>query len=104
VNRHHFFVALRALGAALFALVLPMSTAGAQEYPDKPVHLIVPFPPGGGADILARTVAPRLAQALGKPIVVIRDTGMKSLTGSKRRLRYRLALMPCVPLVPYSSV
>jgi hypothetical protein len=37
-------------------------------------------------------------------MVVIRDTGAKSFTGSKRRLRYRLALMPCVPLVPYSSV
>jgi tripartite-type tricarboxylate transporter receptor subunit TctC len=83
VNRHHFFVALRALGAALLTLVLPMSTAGAQEYPDKPVHLIVPFPPGGGADILARTVAPRLAQALGKPIVVENKPGAGGNVGAE---------------------
>jgi tripartite-type tricarboxylate transporter receptor subunit TctC len=83
VNRHFLDTAVRTLGAALLALVLPMGTAGAQEYPDKPVHLIVPFPPGGGADILARTVSPRLAQALGKPIVIENKPGAGGNVGAE---------------------
>jgi tripartite-type tricarboxylate transporter receptor subunit TctC len=67
----------------LFAQVVPFGSAVAQEYPDRPVHLIVPFPPGGGADILARTVAPRLAQALGKPIVIENKPGAGGNVGAE---------------------
>ncbi len=73
---------MRVLGAALLAL-LPAAFAGAQDYPDRPVHLVVPFPPGGGADILARTVSPRLAQALGKPIVVENKPGAGGNVGAE---------------------
>jgi len=84
VNRRHFLTAAAStLGASLIALILPLGLAVAQEYPDKPVHLIVPFPPGGGADILARTVAPRLAQALGKPIVVENKPGAGGNVGAE---------------------
>ncbi len=74
---------VRMLGAVLLALPLTMALASAQEYPDRPVHLVVPFPPGGGADILARTVAPRLAQALGKPIVVENRPGAGGNVGAE---------------------
>ena len=84
MNRRHFLTAAAStLGASLIALILPLGLAVAQEYPDKPVHLIVPFPPGGGADILARTVAPRLAQALGKPIVVENKPGAGGNVGAE---------------------
>jgi tripartite-type tricarboxylate transporter receptor subunit TctC len=83
VNRRHFLTAVNALGASLIALVVPLGIAVAQEYPDRPVHLIVPFPPGGGADILARTVSPRLAQALGKPIVIENKPGAGGNVGAE---------------------
>jgi tripartite-type tricarboxylate transporter receptor subunit TctC len=83
VNRRHFLTAVNGLGASLIALVVPLGIAVAQEYPDRPVHLIVPFPPGGGADILARTVSPRLAQALGKPIVIENKPGAGGNVGAE---------------------
>ncbi len=70
-------------GAALLAMLPPLGAAVAQGYPERPVHLIVPFPPGGGADILARTVAPRLGQALGKPIVIENKPGAGGNVGAE---------------------
>ena len=43
---------------------------GAATYPDQPVHMIVPFPAGGPADILGRAVAQKLGDAWGQPIVI----------------------------------
>ncbi|MBA2964344.1 MULTISPECIES: Bug family tripartite tricarboxylate transporter substrate binding protein [Ramlibacter] len=55
------------LALACFALVSP---ASAQTYPTKPIRLVVPYPPGGGTDTLARPLALRLAAELGQPVIV----------------------------------
>lgn len=59
-------------GAALAAgaLLAPGSALAQPSWPVKPISLIVTYPPGGGADLMARLIAPRMAEALGQPVVV----------------------------------
>jgi tripartite-type tricarboxylate transporter receptor subunit TctC len=52
------------------ALALFASVALAQDYPNKPIRIIVPYPAGGVADMATRAVTPRMAEILGQPIVV----------------------------------
>jgi tripartite-type tricarboxylate transporter receptor subunit TctC len=54
----------------LCAALAAIAPASAQQYPARPVRFIVPFAPGGSVDTLARTIGPRLADALGQQIVV----------------------------------
>src|SRR2546427_2061377 len=56
--------------ASLFGLLGASAPAAAQHYPVRPVTLVVPFPPGGSATIMARIIADKLADALGREIVV----------------------------------
>ena len=66
---------LRATGAALFALPALASRAQALLAGGKPVTLVVSYPAGGGADLMARLIAPSLSQALGTPVVVENKPG-----------------------------
>ena len=75
------------------ALVLSASalaaaqSAAAQSYPAKPVHLIVPFPPGGGNDIVARAMAQQLGPDLGQPVVVDNRPGAGGSVGAELAAR-----------------
>jgi tripartite-type tricarboxylate transporter receptor subunit TctC len=61
----------RALVASIFAAaVLAGGSAAAQTYPDHPITLIVPFPPGGATDAIARIIQDPMQKSLGQPIVV----------------------------------
>ncbi len=66
-SRPSFAVAILLLGIA--AAAAPAS-APAQSFPDKPIRLVVPFPPGGGNDALIRVIAPRLGEELGQALVI----------------------------------
>jgi tripartite-type tricarboxylate transporter receptor subunit TctC len=52
------------------AVLFPLSSVQAQTYPDKPVKFVVPYPPGGGTDVIARIVQNRYQQLLGQPIII----------------------------------
>jgi tripartite-type tricarboxylate transporter receptor subunit TctC len=66
----------------LFALVLLASAVNAQPYPSRPVRVIVPFPPGGTTDIVARLVAERLGPILGQPAVIENRAGAGGAVGA----------------------
>lgn len=68
-----FDLALRIAAAA--ALVFSVAPLGAQTYPDKPIRMVLPFPPGGGTDSLARIVLPKMSQSLGQAIVIDNRAG-----------------------------
>lgn len=74
------FLAGAAAAAALFTLAAPPASAQ-QDYPNKPIRLIVPWSPGGGTDVLARIVAAKLSEGLKQQVVVENKAGAASLIG-----------------------
>ncbi len=60
---------------AVLGLVLASQGHARADYPDKPIRLVLPFPAGGAVDIVARTFAAKMADDLGKPIVIENKAG-----------------------------
>jgi tripartite-type tricarboxylate transporter receptor subunit TctC len=74
----HFFAATL---AASFGFASPW--ASAQDYPTKPIHVIVPYAPGGGVDLLARLVGQQLGERLKQPVIVENQGGGSNTIGMR---------------------
>ena len=57
------------IAAAICALSAGMAYAQA-DWPTRPIRIVVPYPPGGSTDLLVRSIQPKLADALGQPVIV----------------------------------
>jgi tripartite-type tricarboxylate transporter receptor subunit TctC len=73
---------LQQLAFAALALVAVPLVAAAQDYPARPIRLVVPFPPGGPTDVLARIVSTRLGERLGQPVVIDNKPGASGMIGA----------------------
>jgi len=73
------------LAAATLLAIAP--TVSAQDYPTKPIRVIVPFAPGGGSDFIARFMAQRLSELLGKPFVIENKPGAGGNLGTEQGVR-----------------
>lgn len=72
----------RFLGVALVWLLAACAANAQQTYPVKPIRLIVPFAPGGGNDLIGRTIAQKLNEAWGQPVIVENRTGASGNIGT----------------------
>lgn len=108
----------RVVGVNLgIAMCLAACGALAQNFPVKPVRIVSPYPPGGGNDTLARTLAAKLTENLGQQVIVDNRPGANTIIGTEYAARsapdgYTMVLVPNVlainpylyPKIPYDAV
>ena len=75
---------MRVLTAAFAALLAIGGAAGAQDYPTRPVTMVIPFAAGGPTDVLGRVVAARMSEILGQQIIIENIGGAGGMTGANR--------------------
>ncbi len=98
---------LLCLGLALLGLV--STSVQAQNYPNKPIRLIVPFPPGGGNDVIARLIAQKLSDRFGQQVVVDNKAGANGIVGLQALMQspadgYTLAVAAAGPMAVNPSL
>src|SRR5262249_59256806 len=67
---------------AVLTLAFPL-LAQAQAYPSRPVRLVVPFPPGGSVDVVARALTPKLSERMGQQVVIENRSGASGIIGTE---------------------
>jgi tripartite-type tricarboxylate transporter receptor subunit TctC len=86
--RGGIMILARALAASIFAAwILTSGAAPAQTYPDRPITMIVPFPPGGATDAIARIIQDGMARWLGQPIVIENIGGAGGMIAAAKAAR-----------------
>lgn len=83
ITRRRFGALLAACGALAGAALLPAPDARAQEFPAKPIRIILPYSVGGSADALARAIASQMQGRLGQPVIVESRPGANSMLGAE---------------------
>src|SRR4029077_20515028 len=78
------FVQKLLFGMALAALASVAGPAAAQDYPNRPITMIIPFAAGGPTDVLGRIVGARMGEVLGQQVVIENVGGAGGMTGSAR--------------------
>ena len=79
---------VRALAAAFLAACLMAGTAAtSQTYPNRPITFIVPFPPGGATDTIARVIQDAMAKSLGQPVIIENVSGAGGMIAAARAAR-----------------
>src|SRR5215212_6749824 len=91
----------------LAAVAALLAASAHAQYPVKPLRMIVPFPPGGGTDAMARVLAPRLAEGLGQSVIIENRGGAGATIGTEAAARsapdgYTLLLMTVTNTVSMS--
>src|SRR5215470_8305842 len=74
---------LKAAGLLLALTAVAAAQDAAKDYPNKPVRLIIPFPPGGSNDVVGRLIATHLSEKLGKQVVVDNRSGAGGVIGTE---------------------
>ena len=103
-SRRRFVRGCIGAGLALAAMLAALPGAGAQDYPSRPVKIIVPFPAGGTADVMPRVIGEWLSRKWGQPVVVENRTGAAGNIGAEAVAKaepdgYTLLSAPPPPLV-----
>ena len=104
------------LALLVAAVALPVAAQDAANYPSKPIHVVIPFPPGGATDVITRRIGERLTQKWGQPVIVENKPGANTVIGTEAVYRappdgYTILmtspaglvqLPPLMPTLPYN--